>query len=160
MNDATLRDRLDQAASLLLECAHALGHERPDPMRASRAYADAMAFLVTIRKVPESHCMAHRYCTARLYESLMDTRAWQRSASPPRHAHPVLLGVPMAENSKIEWTPVSKESLRRVAEVFGPRGAAWRALRAGYLMEQAGEPVAYYNTGSEVRPVSLQGGLL
>lgn len=61
---------------------------------------------------------------------------------------------------KPDWTPVSEESLRRVAEVFGPNGAAWRALRAGYLLEQAGEPVAYYNTGAGIEPVSLQGGLL
>jgi len=69
---ARLCDQLDRAASHLLECAQALVQERPDPMRASRAYADAMAFLVAIGKVPESHSMAHRYCTAVIYESLME----------------------------------------------------------------------------------------
>jgi hypothetical protein len=58
------------------------------------------------------------------------------------------------------WTPVSEDALRRVSEVFGQNGAAARALRAGYLMEQAGEPVAYYNTSSDIRAVSLQGDLL
>lgn len=54
-----------------------------------------------------------------------------------------------------EW-----EALRRVAEVFGRIGAAYRALRAGYLMELAGKPVAYYNTGSDIRPGKLLGGLI
>lgn len=58
------------------------------------------------------------------------------------------------------WKPVPEAALRRVAEVFGPTGAAYRALRAGHTMEQAGEPVAYYNTGSDIRPVKLQGGLI
>ncbi|MGE8450461.1 MAG: hypothetical protein ACN6OP_07515 [Pseudomonadales bacterium] len=65
-------NRLEQAASLLLECAHVIGQERPDPMRASRAYADAMAFLVEIGKVPEAHSMAHKYCASRIYESLIE----------------------------------------------------------------------------------------
>lgn len=58
------------------------------------------------------------------------------------------------------WKPVHEAALRRAAGVFGPTGDAYRALRAGYLMEQAGEPVAYYNTGSDIRPVKLQGGLI
>lgn len=45
--------------------------------------------------------------------------------------------------------------LRRVAEVSGRIGAAYRALRAGDLMEQAGKPAAYYNTGSDIRPGKL-----
>lgn len=65
-------NRLEQATSHLQECAHVIGQERPDPMRASRAYADAMAFLVEIGKVPEGHSMAHKYCAARIYESLKE----------------------------------------------------------------------------------------
>lgn len=72
MNATILRDQLEQAASHLLECAHVIGQEQPDPMRASRAYADAIAFLVEIGKLPESHSMAHKYVTATIRESLIE----------------------------------------------------------------------------------------
>ncbi|SSW66654.1 hypothetical protein AVE30378_02193 [Achromobacter veterisilvae] len=67
-----LCEQLARAASHLQECAHVIGQERPDPMRTSRAYADAMAFLVEIGKVPEAHSMAHKYCASRIYESLIE----------------------------------------------------------------------------------------
>ncbi|MGN3704507.1 hypothetical protein [Achromobacter denitrificans] len=45
-----MNDLIDRLAAQLRECAETLGADQIDEMRASRAYADAMALLAEIEK--------------------------------------------------------------------------------------------------------------
>lgn len=58
------------------------------------------------------------------------------------------------------WTEVAESALRRVADVFGPSGDAYQAIRQGIALQEKGLPVAFFYTGENIVAISTQGTLL
>jgi len=63
-------------------------------------------------------------------------------------------------NVPTTWREVPEAALRRVADVFGPSGDAYRAVRQGIAIQEQGLPAAFYYTGTAIVAISTQGKLL